>query len=407
MTKFKNNITKSIDNLNILQHDLELVYGDELETNIDNMLINNIDTKSGSNLTYNKTVDSAKLDFDIIGNCEQDGTPTPDAPIPVKVVTGDNDVIISNRNLVNYDNTPVTLIKSTSRTVTITPDNFPITLPAGTYTMSIPDLVMTNNAYNFSIQLFKSGGYSSTSYNNSKKASTFTLSEETTFVRLYGFISVSDNDNATATFSKIQLETGDVASNYIPYKENKHTLHLADLELCKIGDYSDKIVKTATGWNLIKNINKINNVENLFRQTGIGEDGNRYVLVSKTSLGLENDVTLRNVMICNKFNENLNKPRSVGQFQTWSNRTDVLFIVDSQYNNIESIKQAYPNIIAYCVLAEPVETPITDTTLIADLNALYNDAVTYQNQTNIITVPDTDNAQMLIDASVFVTEKEV
>ena len=152
-------------------------------------------TQEGTDITLQNTLDAKLKNLTPKGNTSQE------------TYNGDN--------LVNYDGTQINLVKSTARTISITPTNFPLTLPAGTYTIALPDLVMTNNSYNFAIQLFITGGtYIATGYNNSVKSYTFTLSEEKTFTKLYCFVSNSDNDNATATFSKIMLNTGNTAKEW-------------------------------------------------------------------------------------------------------------------------------------------------------------------------------------------------
>ena len=120
----------------------------------------------------------------------------------------------TGKNLFNWkDPRTVTLVKSTSRTVSEKP-NENLILSAGTYTLSFPDLVMTNNNYNLSAEIVGSGTSGAFLINNSR---TFTINEEKTITSIYIFISNNDNDNATATFSKIMIETGSTATAYEPY----------------------------------------------------------------------------------------------------------------------------------------------------------------------------------------------
>ena len=402
MTKFKNNITKSIDNLNILQHDLELVYGDELETNIDNMLINNIDTKSGSNLTYNKTVDSGKLDFDIIGNCEQDGTPTPDNEIPVKAVTDDNNVIVGNNHLNEISN-----FNEVINGKTFTNTNGVYTIQGYANQTAYKEIVITPHIIKATDKLYLNND---TITNN--VALVFKYQDDS--ISTFAFTSLNREINFTAQVGKnlvaIRIFTNaQYVGNLITFKpllvtkSQNHTLHLGDLELCKIGDYSDKIVKTATGWSLIKNINKRilngsetwNGISRFYIEINIPVG--TYATLSNYFKGTEN------------WAEHTSTNNTIIVYRDTSWSKGRISINSNYFANTNEFKEWLPthNLIVYYQLAEPVETPITDTTLIADLDALYNDAVTYQDQTNIITESDSDNAQMLIDAKIFVTEKEV
>lgn len=53
----------------------------------------------GSSVTLNNTVEGVAMDITPEGATSQDGTPTPEAPIPIKVVTGDNSIVITGKNL--------------------------------------------------------------------------------------------------------------------------------------------------------------------------------------------------------------------------------------------------------------------------------------------------------------------
>lgn len=52
--------------------------------------------KSGKTITFQDTASSSLSSFQLLGETSQNGTPTPDAPVPVKVVTGENVVKISD-----------------------------------------------------------------------------------------------------------------------------------------------------------------------------------------------------------------------------------------------------------------------------------------------------------------------
>ena len=61
---------------------------------------------TGTDISLSPTA-VGKLDITFKGNTEQDGTPTPDNPIMPKVVTGENEVKIENKNL--FDKNSATL----------------------------------------------------------------------------------------------------------------------------------------------------------------------------------------------------------------------------------------------------------------------------------------------------------
>ena len=153
----------------------------------------------GLNITINDSVYN-KMSIVPKGACEQDS--------------------YSGKNKVDYDGTQVTLVQNTVRTKYITPDNFPITLQAGTYVISFPDLVCVNSNYTntLGVQLIKAGGENIPLFvSNDTKQISFTLNEELNFTHLYLYIRGTDNSNATATFSKIQIESGSTSTDFEKY----------------------------------------------------------------------------------------------------------------------------------------------------------------------------------------------
>ena len=82
------NIDKNIENLST---QIESVYSDLPKVVDENTEITLSPTKKG------------KMELILKGNTSQDGTPTPDSPVNVNVVSGSNVVNTSNKNLFNKD----------------------------------------------------------------------------------------------------------------------------------------------------------------------------------------------------------------------------------------------------------------------------------------------------------------
>lgn len=74
-----------------------------------NATVNDEDTS----ITLDNTVEAGFENFDLKGNTTQDGTPTPSSPIPVNVVSGDNEIVVCGKNL---------LITNGWQNATISPD---------------------------------------------------------------------------------------------------------------------------------------------------------------------------------------------------------------------------------------------------------------------------------------------
>ena len=123
-----------------------------------------ISVEDSTEANINNTMNKSQLKIDLKGNTSQEST--------------------TGKNLSNWkDPRTVTLVKSTSRTT----NKYPVSslvLPAGTYTISFPDLVLTNNNYNLGFELV--GVIGSRELLN--KARTFTISEQKTLSYIYIYI---------------------------------------------------------------------------------------------------------------------------------------------------------------------------------------------------------------------------
>lgn len=211
-----------------------------------------------SSYSVDNTLDMPFKDItQLLGDTTQNGTPTPDSPVEVKTVTGRQEVKVVGKNLFNTTETTRTLIKDTTRTINITPAST-LTLQAGTYTISFPNLIMQNNNYNMGVQLVgvESGGQQLTN-----KSRTITINETKTLQSLYIYLNSNDNANATATFSKIMLEKSSSATSYEPYQEQVNEINLgknllnatsnsitaSGLTITKNADYSYTLNGTYSG----------------------------------------------------------------------------------------------------------------------------------------------------------------
>ena len=188
---------------------VDLLSEEQTLTNVKSATLANVSRTSVDNLI-------------LTGETTQSGTPTPSNPQEIVNVTGRQEVKVVGKNLFNTTETTRTLIKDTTRTINITPAST-LTLQAGTYTISFPDLIMQNNNYGLGVQLYgvESGGQTLTN-----KSKTITINETKTLQYLYIYLNSNDNANATATFSKIMLEKSSSATSYEPYQEQVNEINL-------------------------------------------------------------------------------------------------------------------------------------------------------------------------------------
>jgi len=355
--------------------------------------------------------------------------PNPDFPMPVEVVTGDNTIIVGNKNLLklgtgsssrnnteltitedvlNFKNTGTTnyvaygidgVLRNTNYGDRITWNNK--ILKAGTYTLSYKYLSGSNTATqsggNFArVYIYGRSigdtGYVSTELANcnisaTSTSSTFTISEDkevNIVVYLYG-------TNITIDINfQVMLESGNTATSYTPYQSQEYEINLGTLELCKIGTYQDHLYKSEGNWYKHKEIGKVI----LDGTIGGYNSGNNWFYIGLSILG----ITSANALVCNyfKFYENftslVNTTIGIGLSNNLTN-----FLIRNTALASESDYKTWlgnNNTIVYYVLATPTEEQITDEALITQLELLQN-AMSYLDQTNV--TQTYDNMPFILD----------
>lgn len=114
-------VALNFENVNYYEY-AENADGDEIYSNVREIVVSNLisgglvwdalgtvsealqwgdyTTESGSFITLNDVIQNAPMSLSQIkGNAEQNGTPTPDAPVPIDVVTGEQSVSVVGKNL--------------------------------------------------------------------------------------------------------------------------------------------------------------------------------------------------------------------------------------------------------------------------------------------------------------------
>lgn len=186
------------------------------------------------------------------GDTVQDGTPAPDTPVPVQVVTGEQTVIIHGKNLINSAETHNSINSSGA---ILNGDQYlgitdyvpcePNTVYAASFQHDTSDLNLyvgfKDNNGNFIIR----NGYGT--------LRTFTTPENATSMFFY----MTKTGATPSIGGYAMLEYGSTVSPFEPYQGHSYPISLGSTELCKIGDYQDYIYNSGDDWYVHKATGKV------------------------------------------------------------------------------------------------------------------------------------------------------
>lgn len=313
-----------------------------------------------------------------ISGGDQYDSPSPDYPQEIEVVTGNNTIKVEGKNLFDKDN--ANQIKNwfvnqnkivlnnnvTSFYIKCKPNTqYTLSKIASTRlqfwcTVEKPDVgVSTSNTLN-------------QDYNFTGTVKTITTTSDANYLLCYYYLSTSDTLTEEEIRNTIQIEQGSQATSYEEYKGASYEVNLGSIELCKIGDYQDKIYKSLIDgeWYVHKEIGKVvlDGSESWFK----AEQG---YLLKSTDLTFTNR-KLSTLGFCDKFIVQEGTSTWTGLYKCGWNAEGIFWIRDN-YTLASSLEEwiswlSNNNVEVYYVLETPTETPITNETLASQLNALYN-----------------------------------
>jgi hypothetical protein len=352
----------------------------------------------GSSITLNNTIQARFDDVKIKGNTQQDGTPAPnpDSPQDVQVVTGEQTVKVTGKNLwggfindysltdhgvafVNYKD------GSISANGTASSDAYSMyaaaaasggrtqQFPAGTYTLS-----GGTNAVRAMFIIVGPGTVYITDTTSGKV--TFTLSETASgYIRAYVPSGMSANETIHP-----QLELNSTSTSYQPYQSQSCPINLGSIELCKIGDYQDYIYKNGDNWYVHKELAKyIFTGTEAWQATPYGTNSWRLNNVIYFSFNTNEIQIISNIFTGIK---NIDR-NTAGSNVIYSANDNEFDIRNTSLTSLGEVQVATNGNYVYYALATPTDTKIIDSTLIGQLTALWH-ANSYDGQT-VLTVSAT------------------
>ena len=371
---------------------------------------------SGEVITLDNTAETP-LKMELSGNTSQETTsisggdeydsPSPDHPQDIEVVSGNNKVVVCGKNLIPLY-TPNS-VSSNGITATLNSDNS-ITL-SGTATANASFSINKNGSLNsnvyssntFIFELDSSKTYTlskvddtsnsvsclileseTSSFNHVAQISDTQISQSFTGYSKYRIRFTITNGTTINETIKLQLEKGNTATTYEPYQSQEYSVNLGSLELCKIGDYKDYIYKDNGSWCKYKEVEKV---------TLNGSENWNFAPTDNVFFYFLDKYLVQNAFsnyFVNIVNPNITNNSSAGQnlqnnqFSFRYGVTDRMYIKDTSITSVDDFKTwlSTHNTTVYYVLNQATNEPITDTTLINQLDLLEK-AYAYQNQTNI------------------------
>ncbi len=309
-------------------------------------------------------------------------SPNPDYPQEVKTVTGEQTVGVVGKNLISN-----------------------ISLAGGNSIILFninKNVVQKSTNYIFSTVLDKDVSYNTVSLvldgNSAGNFGTVTGTAGTTITCPIAFTDaqIEQTRNATTAAIRIyksgagfglpswaQLELGSTATTYEPYQGQSYTINLGSNELCKIGDYQDRIYKDDGKWYVEKQVGKV-----VFDGSENWTSSGGYFQLDNSFGSLPFDGNPATNALCDYF---ICRPRwhvaSSTNYNLSINMSGSLTAI--RYDAITDLAtfqtwlSTHPTTVYYA-LATPTDTEITDDTLLSQLNFI---ASLYGGVNNISLVP--------------------
>ena len=340
----------------------------------------NVITKSGSFINVD-VPDGGTMQLTAIdGNATQNGTPTPDAPVPISTVTGAQNINVTGKNLFDKDMTPVGAWHTTKET---TQSGIELTSTASggvcyvyyelpfKHSESVDATVSFQKTGSGFVNIYFRDENNNATKSTSNQTSTFSLSgisSTTTKVQIYFYGDTSESGKVT-TYDNIQLELGSTATAYEPYQGQSYPISLGNIELAKIGNYQDRIYKNGGKWYIEKQVGKVvlDGSESYAYYSNYGGFRYQNANFNISSANPSED------LICSHFTvatvRGILPTAPVIKTYTQSADSTYIFLCDGT-SDVDAFKtwlSTHPTTVYYA-LATPTTTEITDETLLEQLN---------------------------------------
>ena len=316
-------------------------------------------------------VETAPMKMVPNGNTSQDGTPTPDTPVEVKVVTGNNVVNVQGKNILNlYDGEYgyVTNSGNVTRVNNQFCSSYIDILPNSSYVVSVNQTIR-----NIGIAFFDDNKNIILPRHDNLNKNNVVITSPTNaaYIRVW----FDDRETMPIPTAELlyntrnaQLEQGSTVTDYTPFSKKNYPISLGTRELSKIGDYQDYLYKNNGKWYEHKRNNK-----HLLKPTSVSleENGIRARYTVPIPVNTYPPAYCNYFGIGTSYSEVVNTSGNTPNLLN-INATGTLLCNVGGYTTTNEYIDLFANndIYLYYPLATPTETEITNTTLIEQLEAI-------------------------------------
>ena len=351
-------------------------------------------TGEGTNFSLSPTIEYDLEVGSLLGDTSQEGTPTPETPIPIQVVTGTQEVEVVGKNILNLTTSESGGIDASGNLI-----DSGFIWRANQYIKVNPNTQLTFSTKGYSNKTYilrlyqydKDKNFISPISEATNQKITMTTGSTTEYIKWTVYVDQTTLTQTIVEGLELQLEIGSTATTYSPYTSQTYTLHLGDEELAKIGSYQDKIYYDNGKWYLRKEIGK--------------------VTLNGSETGWESASSVfpfRILQQDKKYSSGWGYNLYSNYFKTQNERYDTAIIeagtsklIAFRYTSIANINDfktwlSTHNTTVYYLLNTPSTTEITDDGLLQDLNYIKEHISSFPDTTNIST---SGNLPIIITAS--------
>ena len=366
--------------------EIKNIYIDAINNGIEN-IYNNFPkiTEEGSKIILD--TEEGPMKITLKGNTSQDEAPTPDTPVPIKVVTGNQNIEISGKNLFDKSTAVTGYINADG---SISSNNNYVTTDYISIDSSLQYSKTATNSPRIKLYDKDKNLLDTSSYNDISSfgnQGTYTIPNvNAKYIRFTIRIGTSYSDINTVMFVKGSTLPTLYEPYYIP---QTYPINLGSLEYCKIGDYSDEFYLDNGNWYIRKNIGKYILPSNV---GGYNTSNNWFYI------GLSNfsNIATSGSLLSNYFS-NISLVQNPNSNGISRNGTTHIIIRNTALTSADEYKAWLSNneTIMYATLATPTSEAITDTTLIEQLENINNNAKSYSGTTIIECSSSTDDNETI------------